>query len=72
MRTSFPRAWPSWMIWCASAARSKGNVWILITSLLCSSSSAASAEGLHGLAVGSAAGHPRPDAAAPKLAIETT
>ena len=25
-RTSLPRTWPSWLIWCASAARSKGKV----------------------------------------------
>ena len=47
MRTSFPRAWPSWMIWYFEA-RSKGNVWILITSLLCSNSSAASARAFMG------------------------
>ena len=29
--------WPCWLISCASAARSRGNVWNLMTSLFCSS-----------------------------------
>ncbi len=41
-RTSFPRRWPAWLMRYGSAARSKGKVCTLITSLFCASSSATS------------------------------
>ena len=72
IRTSFPRTWPPWLIWCASAARSEREGLHLDHQLALLQQLGRLGQRLHRLAVRAAAGHPRASLAAPKLAIETT